>query len=106
MKPALFYAVTHRPYGPRDRLRVVAVTSEKSRRWYGREGDEPTNGTVADLITRFQDEAVAQDAARLYGEAYRVATPKVAAAELALNEARTARDEAAMAAISDLIRRT
>lgn len=44
--------------------RPVAITTEKGRRWYGRdlEHDEPTNGTFDQLVGRFETEASVKSA--------------------------------------------
>jgi hypothetical protein len=53
MKKALYYAIrTGSLYNP-----VVAITSEKGARWYGREvkNDMPTHGVLSDLSGKFDN---------------------------------------------------
>lgn len=49
MKKALFYAIRRSPYSSQ---RIVAVTTIKGHRWYGRgcDYDNPTHGTSSDLL--------------------------------------------------------
>jgi hypothetical protein len=101
MKPSLFFAVRK---GNQGHMNVVEVTTLKTTQWWGRDSaGEGTNGRVDDLVSRFNTRELADAAATAYGEAWRKATPEVTIREMDLTAARRAREEAAMAAISDLI---
>jgi hypothetical protein len=72
MKPALFYAIKR--YRPGT---IIAVTSEKRNRWFGRDtrDNDPTHGTFEDLRGRFDtlDQAkAAQSDIREIVERYKV----------------------------------
>lgn len=108
-KPALFHALVPDPYASFRggvKMTVVEVTTEKPKHWWGRNPatQMATHGRVDQIVSRFNNREDADTAARLYEEAWAMATPAVSAAELALNKARDDRQEAAMAAIANLVR--
>lgn len=106
-KTAKFYGLSREIYGGNDRprVRVVDVTTIKNKHWWGRDDRGTTSGLVKDITSRFdtRDEAIAARTA--YNAAWNVATPAVTAASMALDQARQDREDAAMKAVSDLIRR-
>lgn len=52
-KPILYYALTNWYYGG---FRVVGVTSEKGRQWYGRDQhDQVTHGLFRDILYKFPE---------------------------------------------------
>lgn len=59
MKPALYYALRN----DYSSYQIVAVTSEKSRQWFGRltADNSATHGTFGSLVGRFDTEEAARE---------------------------------------------